>query len=1158
VWTSLALSGHVGSIPEGGGPIGIDGAFTESDTGDTFSLAINWGDGTPLQSVNLGTNKSFNGISHTYGPSVPTGIVLIDVTVINSNLETANRSTFFFIDNVPPALSNVTVTPAQVNQSNLVALTSNLLSGQEVPAQSTTTTATATATLNLSTNSLDINVFVSGLGGTDTITGAELHVGSAGSNGPALVTLDPARFVTDGAGMRLIQTDLTFPSANIPDLLAGNVYLNVDTTDFPQGEVRGQLYVQTTAAAPLLNGSQEVPPVSSTATGSAILAVNLAARTFDADVFVQGVSLANVTGADLRSGAAGSNGPAIATLDTSKFVTDGAGIRLFQTGLTLAPADLASLTAGNTYIDIHTIAFPTGEIRGQISMQNVTISGNITDPGTSDTFTAAVDFGDGSLPQIVPLPVGTTSFSVAHQYVDVVPAGVLSSTNSIQVTVTDKDGGVGSASMSATVHDVAPVLTNLAVTPVTEGGTAVVSGNIVDPGIHDTFTITANWGDGSSNDMFNFGAGTTSFNVSHRYATHGTFPANFTVTDNHTGSTSSGLVVMVASAAPINIFGLGLGSVNEFSTMTANSTPTAMTIGPDGNLWFTESSANKIGRITRSGTVTEFTVPTANSSLSAITTGSDGNLWFTEQSASKIGRITPSGAITEFPLTAGAGPAGIVSALDGNLWFTEQSANKIGRITPAGVVTEFTIPTANSLPDGITAGADGNLWFTEFGAGRIGKSDRQGNITDFAVPSGSASQPDGIATGGDGNLWFTEKAANRIGQLVLSPSGGVSFNEFVLPVGMSLPHAITLGGDSAMWFTEGGSNRLGRIDRSGAITEFLLPTPNSGPAGIATSIQGETWFTESNTSNIGVLTPRVAKNTSFTGSVAYFTDSNSTDTPSDFTATIAWGDGSSSSGTVLTYGTNFIVQGTHTYTAAGPYTVSVSLTKTGGTAIPATSSTHVAGPATPPSNLATVAIALTHSTEYFGNIVNFAYQHYLHRAPDIAGFNGWVGALFNHTIRDEQLEAGFIASPEYMNRFGSVPNWIQGIYQDLLGRSASQAEVNGWVQALNTLTPTQVALFFTGSREREANRVADDYRRFLGRVPALFEINEWTDAFANGTLTNEDVVAGFVGSFEYYNKHNSNINDWLTSAYFDLFGRHGDPTLDPGYNGWLAILQLGL
>src|SRR5260370_769374 len=64
-----------------------------------------------------------------------------------------------------------------------------------------------------------------------------------------------------------------------------------------------------------------------------------------------------------------------------------------------------------------------------------------------------------------------------------------------------------------------------------------------------------------------------------------------------------------------------------------------MAAGRDGNLWFTESGANKIGRITPAGAVTEFAVPTGNSQPEGITAGPDGSIWFTESNASKIGRF---------------------------------------------------------------------------------------------------------------------------------------------------------------------------------------------------------------------------------------------------------------------------------------------------------------------------------------------------------------------------------------------------------------------------------------------------------------------------------------------------------------------------------------
>jgi virginiamycin B lyase len=74
---------------------------------------------------------------------------------------------------------------------------------------------------------------------------------------------------------------------------------------------------------------------------------------------------------------------------------------------------------------------------------------------------------------------------------------------------------------------------------------------------------------------------------------------------------------------------------------SADSCPHSITTGPDGNLWFTEPQANKIGRVTPAGDFTEYVVPTADSYPRAIALGPDGNLWFTESRAKKIGRIAP-------------------------------------------------------------------------------------------------------------------------------------------------------------------------------------------------------------------------------------------------------------------------------------------------------------------------------------------------------------------------------------------------------------------------------------------------------------------------------------------------------------------------------------
>src|SRR2546430_17224996 len=54
--------------------------------------------------------------------------------------------------------------------------------------------------------------------------------------------------------------------------------------------------------------------------------------------------------------------------------------------------------------------------------------------------------------------------------------------------------------------------------------------------------------------------------------------------------------------------------------------------------------------------VTEFPIATPASGATAITRGADGNLWFTEFNADRIGRITTAGAVSEPDTPPGAAP----------------------------------------------------------------------------------------------------------------------------------------------------------------------------------------------------------------------------------------------------------------------------------------------------------------------------------------------------------------------------------------------------------------------------------------------------------------------------------------------------------------------
>jgi streptogramin lyase len=89
--------------------------------------------------------------------------------------------------------------------------------------------------------------------------------------------------------------------------------------------------------------------------------------------------------------------------------------------------------------------------------------------------------------------------------------------------------------------------------------------------------------------------------------------------------------VVVAVIAP-SIFG---GSIPGITVTTIPNPPSFsdLVTGPDRNIWFTAWKENAIGRITPGPNFTLFPLPAPNSVPVSITLGVDGNLWFTEQVA---------------------------------------------------------------------------------------------------------------------------------------------------------------------------------------------------------------------------------------------------------------------------------------------------------------------------------------------------------------------------------------------------------------------------------------------------------------------------------------------------------------------------------------------
>jgi hypothetical protein len=106
-----------------------------------------------------------------------------------------------------------------------------------------------------------------------------------------------------------------------------------------------------------LSGSNEVPPVTTSASGSGTVTIG-ADRSVKADITVTGMT---ATASHIHEAAAGANGPVIVP-----FAKTGDNTFAAADGAKLTEAQYASYKAGNLYVNVHSAKNPGGEVRAQL------------------------------------------------------------------------------------------------------------------------------------------------------------------------------------------------------------------------------------------------------------------------------------------------------------------------------------------------------------------------------------------------------------------------------------------------------------------------------------------------------------------------------------------------------------------------------------------------------------------------------------------------------------------------------------------------------------------------------------------------------------------------------------------------------------------------
>jgi len=245
--------------------------------------------------------------------------------------------------------------PFDPHFSNDLMLSAAMNGGEENPQVATDAVGLATIYFNEDGTRAKVNVTVTGLSGL--ITGAHIHDGVPGVNGPVIF---PLSFV----GNR-IQTEITgITSDQAGKFIDGSYYINVHTAANPGGEIRGQIKVeQDETFVANLDGGQENPNIITNGRGLGAFHHTSGQLTLDVNVQLTNLS-SEITGAHLHSGAPGVNGPVIIDLGSLRN-----GNRI-QGLVDVTSSDLNLLSAGNVYVNVHTSDNPGGEIRGQLNIQS--------------------------------------------------------------------------------------------------------------------------------------------------------------------------------------------------------------------------------------------------------------------------------------------------------------------------------------------------------------------------------------------------------------------------------------------------------------------------------------------------------------------------------------------------------------------------------------------------------------------------------------------------------------------------------------------------------------------------------------------------------------------------------------------------------------------
>jgi hypothetical protein len=761
-----------------------------SDTASNFTASIDWGDGTTTLGSVSGSNGTFtvgSTVDHTYADE-GNFTEVVTITRTTDNTTTAPSGTVMVAedDNLAAAGTTVTGSPG-VALNNVTVATFTDSNTQNVAGDFVATINWGDGTSSTGT--------VSGSGGAFTV--ADSHTYAQNGQDAIIVTVSEE-----------------------PD--------NPQATAFTDAQSTALI-----GLAPVSGSSITVAEGTAVAAGTQVATFSDSNLGDTAASFTASIDWGD--GTSSTGTVTGSNGSFTVTSGGHSYTGgfDDEGQNTVTTTLTRADNTTATAVGAVNITESDSLTVTANNISANAgqALTNVQVA-TFTDTFTGNTasgFTASIDWGDGTT------TLGTISGSGASFTVDGSHTYTTGGNDTLTVTVADNDPGTATATGTASAS--INLGGQMVFTSATEG-TAVPSTTPIatfsDNNLTDTagsFTATVDWGDGVTTAGSVVGAaGSFTVEGGHIYTDEGgNIPVAVTLTRTADQSTST-VSGPVAVAEGDSFTGQG-------TTITANLDQTF------------------------NGTVATFTdtdTATSASDLAATVAWGDG-VTTTGTVSGSNGSFTVSGS---HAYTATGQDTVTVSLLDDTPGTATGTATTTANVTAlSGQMVLNAATEATALPNStaVATFSDSN------------GSDTAGSFT------ATIDWGDGVTTAGS----------------VVGSAGSFTVE----------------GGHT--YADEGSDPASVTLTR----TSDQLQTTATGTVSVA---EGDV-LTGHGTS-IAIQT-----NQPFSGTVATFTDTDSANVASDFAATINWGDGTTTAGTISGSNGAFVVSGTHTYTSPGSDTVQVTL-----------------------------------------------------------------------------------------------------------------------------------------------------------------------------------------------------------------------------------------